>query len=389
MLKKKICIIGGGGHIGFPIGLMLASKNNKVFFYDKNIALCNKINKGVAPYYEENSKIYISKFKKNYVAGYNVDFILKSEVIIICIGTPVNKNSSPKLKEFFRLIYFLKKYINKNQLLIVRSSVYPGTIEKIKGILSKVNKNIAYCPERILQGASLKELPYLPQIISGINKRSIQLARLFFLNITKKIITATVLEAELIKLFSNSWRYINFAVSNEFYMICEKLNVSYKNIRDKMMYAYSRNSNIPKAGFAAGPCLVKDTMQLSNLLSGRFNFGNSALKINENLPQFIFDQLNQKYNLKNKTIGVLGLSFKAEVDDIRDSLSIKFIQILKKKKIKHYISDEYYKHSFGVSKKKLIELSDIIILATPHKKYSNLKINGNKIIIDTWNFLKQ
>jgi UDP-N-acetyl-D-mannosaminuronic acid dehydrogenase len=388
-MKKKICIIGGGGHVGFPIGLMLSSKNNKVFFYDKNIDVCDKINRGLAPYYEENSRIYISKFKNNYIAGYDTNFISQSDVIIVCIGTPVYKNSFPKLKQFLSLIYFLRRYVNKNQLIIIRSSVYPGTIEKIQKILGTQNNNIAYCPERILQGASLKELPYLPQIVSGINNKSIKLAKLFFLNITKKIIITSILEAELIKLFSNSWRYINFAVSNEFYMICEKLGVSYKNIRDKMMYGYKRNANIPKSGFAAGPCLVKDTMQLSNVLAGDFNLGNSALKINENLPKFIFDQLNKKFNLKNKTVGILGLSFKAEVDDIRDSLSIKFIKILKNKKIKYYVSDEYYKHSLGVSKKELIKRSDIIILATPHKKYSGLKIGKNKIIVDTWNFLKQ
>jgi len=388
-MKKKICIIGGGGHVGFPIGLMLSSKNNKVFFYDKNIDVCDKINRGLAPYYEENSRIYISKFKNNYIAGYDTNFISQSDVIIVCIGTPVYKNSFPKLKQFLSLIYFLRRYVNKNQLIIIRSSVYPGTIEKIQKILGTQNNNIAYCPERILQGASLKELPYLPQIVSGINNKSIKLAKLFFLNITKKIIITSILEAELIKLFSNSWRYINFAVSNEFYMICEKLGVSYKNIRDKMMYGYKRNANIPKSGFAAGPCLVKDTMQLSNVLAGDFNLGNSALKINENLPKFIFDQLNKKFNLKNKTVGILGLSFKAEVDDIRDSLSIKFIKILKNKKIKYYVSDEYYKHSLGVSKKELIKRSDIIILATPHKKYSGLKISKNKIIVDTWNFLKQ
>jgi UDP-N-acetyl-D-mannosaminuronic acid dehydrogenase len=388
-MLKKVCIIGGGGHVGFPIGLMLASKNNKVFFFDKNIDVCNKINKGEAPYHEENAKIYISKFKKNYIAGYDISFILQSDVIIVCIGTPVYKNSSPKLKQFLSLVYFLKKHVNKNQLIIIRSSVYPGTIEKIKKILKNENNNIAYCPERILQGASLRELPHLPQIVSGINKHSIKLARLFFLNITKKIIITSILEAELIKLFSNTWRYINFAASNEFYMICEKLNVSYKNIRDKMMDGYKRNDNVPKAGFAAGPCLVKDTMQLSNVLKGNFDLGNSALKINENLPKFIFDQLNKKFNLKNKIIGILGLSFKADVDDIRDSLSIKLIKILKKKKVKHYVSDEYYNHPSGVSKKELINLSDIIILATPHKKYFDLKIATNKIIIDTWDFLRQ
>ena len=154
------------------------------------------------------------------------------------------------------------------------------------------------------------------------------------------------------------------------------------------MYGYDRNSNLPLAGFAAGPCLLKDTMQLSHFVDNKFVLGNASLKINEGLPNYIIGDLEKKYNLKKKKIGILGLSFKSDVDDIRDSLSIKLIKILKRKKYKFFISDEYVNDKRIISAKKLIKSSDIIIVAVPHKNYRNMIIPKNKIKIDTWNITK-
>ena len=200
---NNICIIGGGGHVGFPLGLMLASYGKKVYLYEKNKILCNKINSKLSTHYEINSNQFIKKYFKNYQAGYNDDFIRKSKVIVICVGTPVSKNSKPQLLEFYKLIYKLKKIIRSDQLIIIRSSVFPGTIEKVASILKNVNSNISYCPERILQGSALVELKNLPQIVSGVNKKSVDLSIKFFKIFNKKIIISSILEAELIKLFSS------------------------------------------------------------------------------------------------------------------------------------------------------------------------------------------
>ena len=124
------------------------------------------------------------------------------------------------------------------------------------------------------------ELPKLTQIVSGINEKSIKLAKVFFeKNITKKIIVTGTFEAELIKLFSNALRYVNFAISNEFYTICKTFGVSYEKIRKDMVTGYERNNNLFQSWICAGPCLVKDTMQLNSLLNKRFDLGKSALKL--------------------------------------------------------------------------------------------------------------
>ena len=221
-------------------------------------------------------------------------------------------------------------------------------------------------------------------MVSGKNKKSINESSLLFKKICKKIIKVEIIEAELVKLFSNAYRYIHFSISNQFFMICKNLGLDFSKIRKIMRDGYKRNAHIPMSGFAAGPCLLKDTMQLSSFCDHQFSLGHTAMSINEGLPKFLINELSRKYNLKKKTIGILGLTFKAETDDIRDSLSIKLLKYLKSKNIKTLQSDEYYKNRNNIDKNTLIKKSDIIILSTPHQAYKKLKINKNKILVDIW-----
>ena len=170
-------------------------------------------------------------------------------------------------------------------------------------------------------------------------------------------------------------------------MICENQNLDFFKIRNIMRDEYKRNANIPMAGFTAGPCLLKDTMQLSSFYNHKFSLGLTAMSVNEGLPKFLIKELNKKYNLKKKTVGVLGLTFKSETDDIRDSLAIKLLKLLKSRKIKTLQSDEFYKNKDNIDKRDLIKKSDIIILSTPHQAYKKLKIGKNKILIDVWGLI--
>ncbi len=384
--NKNLSIIGGAGHVGFPLGLVLASKGYKVNLIDKNLKNLKKILKGKPPFLEEGANKLLKNVnkKKNIIINSELKTITDSKFIIVCIGTPINKSLKPKLKEFLNFFKSLKKFVKKEQIVIIRSSIYPGTFSKISKILKKKNSNIFYCPERIVQGKSIKELPRLPQIISGSKNKNFILVSQLFKKISSKIIYTGVTEAELIKLFSNANRYINFAIANQFYLICKDNNVNYSTVRKIMRDGYERNTNLAKAGFTAGPCLLKDTMQLSSFYKKQFNIGYEAMKINEGIPKYILKEVLKIKNIKNKVIGVLGMSFKAETDDIRDSLSIVLVNILKKKKLNVLTSDEYYKNKKNVKKDFLIKKSDVIIIGAPHKKYLNLKIPKNKILIDIW-----
>ncbi len=389
--RNFICIIGGTGHVGAPLGLALSSKGYHVTLVDKNQKNIRKINNGVMPFVEDGCAKLLKKmvYKKKIFATSKLSEVKKSKYIIVCIGTPINKKFRPNLKSFLSFFYDLKKYLNKEHIIIIRSSIYPGVCNKVFNIVKSRCKNISYCPERIAQGKSLTELPKLSQIVSGENRKAIFESEKIFKKISKKIIHTKIVEAELIKLFSNAYRYINFSISNQFYLISKSQGLDFFKIRNIMRDNYSRNIDIPSAGFTAGPCLLKDTMQLSSFNNHKFPLFRSAMSINESLPQFIINKLNEKYNLKKKTVGILGLSFKAENDDIRDSLSIKLLKKLKSKKIKTLQSDEYYKNEENIDKNTLIRKSDIIIIGTPHKAYKNLKIKKKKVLVDIWGLIKK
>jgi UDP-N-acetyl-D-mannosaminuronic acid dehydrogenase len=392
MVKKNyICIFGGTGHVGAPLGLALSSKGYNVALIDKNIKYIKKINQGIMPFVEEGCAKLLRKMikKKKIFATNKLDIIKKCKYITVCLGTPVDSKFNPNLKNFISFFYNLRKHLNKNHIVIIRSSIYPGICNKVFNVIKNHCKNLSYCPERIAQGKSLVELPQISQIVSGRSVKARLESGKIFRKVCKKIIYTKIIEAELIKLFSNAYRYINFSISNQFYMMCQNQGLDFYKIRNIMKDNYKRNTNIPMAGFAAGPCLLKDTMQLSSFYKHKFSLFDSVMSINEGLPRFVFKKLKEKYNLKKKTVGILGLSFKAENDDIRDSLSIKLLKYLKSKKIRTLQSDEYYKDKNNLDKNTLVKKSDIIIIATPHKAYKKLRISKNKILVDIWGHIEK
>lgn len=389
-MKKNILIIGGAGHIGLPLGLLFANKGQNVILYDKNKKTINKINSLKMPFMEKDGNKLLLKNKKKIFATNKKLYLKKAEIIIICIGTPIKKNKKPDLVLFLKLFREIKSFLDPKQLIIIRSSIFPGTCQKIANFLGKNFNNISYCPERVVQGKSVTELPKLPQIISGISSKSINESKKLFKLICKKTIITSILEAELIKLFSNAWRYINFSISNEFYMICENLGIKFDQIRKNMIDGYERNKSIPTAGFAAGPCLYKDTAQLTSYLKKTFSLGKISTKINQRLPYFIYNKLLNKFKkeLKKKTIGILGITFKADIDDTRDSLAIELYYLLKAKKLNVIFSDHYESSlKNNLNKNKLISKSDIIIIGAPHSVYKKIKIPKNKHLVDIWGFL--
>ena len=385
-----VLIVGGAGHIGLPLGLLFAAKNKKVVLLDNDIKNIKKINNLEMPFMENGGVQLLKKNKNNIFATNNTSLIKFAKIVIICIGTPV-KNSKPDLINFFKMFRDIKSELNPKNLLVIRSSIYPGTVKKISNILGKDFKNISYCPERVVQGKSISELPKLPQIISGVSEKSINDSKKLFELICKKIIITSILEAELIKLFSNAWRYINFSISNQFFMICDKFEIDFKSLRKNMIDGYDRNKGIPYAGFAAGPCLYKDTAQLNSFLNNSFSLGKAATKVNQGLTNFIYKKIKNtfKEKLKKKKIGILGVAFKPDIDDIRDSLSIDLYKFLKRKNLKVKISDDFVKMDEIIDKKRLIKESDIIILGVPHSSYKKLKIPKNKYLIDTWGFFEK
>jgi UDP-N-acetyl-D-mannosaminuronic acid dehydrogenase len=389
-MPYDVCIIGGCGHVGLPLGIALADKGKNVCIHDINAAAVEMLKSGKMPFAEEGAEPLLQKNLDNGHITVTVDpkCIKESQVVVFIIGTPVDEHLNPKFGLIKELIDQYFDFFRDNQVLILRSTVYPGISEKIKIWFEERGKNIhvAFCPERILEGKAMTELNSLPQIISSFSQEGLSAAKELFGVLTHDLVEISPMEAELSKLFCNVWRYIKFAVANQFYMIANNYGLDYYNIYHAVTHNYDRAKDLPRPGLAAGPCLFKDAMQLGAFNSGDFYLGHTAMLINEGLPNYIVKKLKEKHDLSKMTVGVLGMAFKAESDDIRESLSYKLKKILQVQAHCTLCTDPYVDDDRLLPLEEVIEKSDVIIIATPHMLYRNLKLDG-KIVADVWNVL--
>jgi UDP-N-acetyl-D-mannosaminuronic acid dehydrogenase len=193
--------------------------------------------------------------------------------------------------------------------------------------------------------------------------------------LTDKIVYVEPEEAELAKLFTNSWRYLKFAAANQFYMIANSHGLDYERIRVALVEDYPRAADLPRAGFAAGPCLLNDTMQLAAFNDNNYHLGHSAMLINEGLPLYIVRELEGRYDLSELTVGILGMAFKAGSDDIRSSLSYKLKRILSFRARRVLCTDPYVTTDPElVPLDKVLAESDAIVVGAPHDEYRGLTV---------------
>ena len=387
--QYDICIIGGCGHVGLPLSIMLASKGKKVCIYDINEESMNLISKGIMPFKEEGAEEVLKSALKsgNLILSKDPQVISNSENVIIVIGTPVDEFLNPRLSEIKKFFDYYIDYFTEGQLIILRSTIYPGTTEHINKWVNDADKNLdlAFCPERIAEGFAIIELEKLPQIVSSFTDNGIKRAKELFSSLTADIIELEPKEAELAKLFTNVWRYLKFAAANNFFMIANDQGLDYYKIHKAITHNYPRAKDLPSSGFAAGPCLFKDTMQLAAFHENNFYLGHSAMLINEGLPNYLVQSLKAKVDLSDKTVGILGMAFKGGSDDKRSSLSYKLKKILEFECKDVLCTDPFIKETYFLKVDEVISESDVLILATPHEEYKNLNFK-NKTIIDIWNF---
>ena len=381
---NKVCIIGGCGHVGIPLGLAFASKGKNVTLVDVNPRAVEAISAGRLPFKEEGADALLkAHVGKNLHATSDVSVVKKQDVVVFVTGTPVDEHLNPKIHDVVKVLDAYLPLLNKRQLVILRSTIFPGVTriveEKLKAKLGAAN--LAFCPERIVQGKGIEEIFNLPQLVSGVNKKAENAAAALFASIAPKIIRIKPEEAELAKLMTNAWRYLEFAIANQFYMMVEKQGLDFYRILEAMKDDYPRATHFARAGLAAGPCLFKDTMQLSAFHSNEFFLGHSAMLVNEGLPNFLVSQLEEKMDsLKGKKIGIMGLAFKADNDDIRESLSFKVKKLLEMKMAEVLVTDEFVPGTMPL--KKFLKEADGVILGVPHSAYRKLKVK--KPFVDCW-----
>lgn len=385
-----VCVVGGLGHIGLPLGISFAKAGKKVILYDINKDSIDTVSKGKMPFSEAGAEKPLQEtINKTLFISSDRDVISQSHFVILTIGTPIDEHLNPQFTLFKKFFDEIISLLNDQQHIIIRSTVYPGTTEKITELLRQNGRKtrVSFCPERIAEGKAIEEVGSLPQIIAAFDEDTIREASELFSNLTTQTIPLKPIEAELAKLYTNVWRYLQFAISNQFYQIAVQNNLDFYKIFDAVTNNYPRTKGFAKAGFAAGPCLFKDTMQLAAFANNSFFLGHAAMLINEGLPNFIVQKLKEKHNLRTKVVGILGMAFKGDSDDSRESLSYKLKKVLTIEAAQVFCSDPRVKDDTLVPAEALIKKSDIIIIGATHSEYKKLKLDfTSKTVVDMWNF---
>jgi UDP-N-acetyl-D-mannosaminuronic acid dehydrogenase len=386
---SKVAIVGGAGHVGLPLALLLAQQGLQTTVVDINEQTLQQILSGKMPFFERGADELLPQMLASgrFHVTSQTDVLAEQDVVIVTIGTPVDEYLDPDIRTFDRVIQSTLEPMRDGQLLMIRSTVFPGVTDRLARSVGRSGKQIdvAYCPERIAQGFALQELVKLPQIVSGCSPAAMARAGDFFRRLHAEIIELPPVEAELAKLFSNSYRYINFAIANQFYMLAERYGADFGRVREAVTRNYPRMQGFAGAGFVGGPCLLKDTMQLASFNHNVLTLGQHAMMVNEGLPRFLVDQLKMQHDLTELQVGVLGMAFKGNCDDPRSSLSYKLRKILTLECRKVWCTDPWIEHPEFVSLPECLERSDILILGACHDEYRDIRTA--KPVVDVFGFL--
>lgn len=389
--EYDVCIVGGCGRVGLPLALCFNKVGKRVSIFDINEKSVQQVKSGKMPFHEREADEMLAKAVSDGLLDVTTspEVISRSKNVIIILGTPVDSHLNPSFGGIIRMMKEYMPHFRSGQLVVLRSTVYPGTSEKVAGLIKDEGPGgieVAFCPERIAEGYSMKETFELPQIISAFSETGLRQARELFSAFTDDVIELTPLEAELAKLFTNVWRYIKFSISNQFYSIANDSGLDYYRIHRAMTHNYPRAKDMPKAGLAAGPCLFKDTMQLAAYSNNSFFLGHAAMLVNEGQPAYIVTCLKKKYNLKEKKVGILGMAFKGDSDDPRESLAYKLRKLLEIECRQVLVSDPFVADERIIPADELIDKSDIVIIGAPHSAYREIDCKG-KHVVDIWNIL--
>ena len=390
--SRDVVIVGGCGRVGLPLGIAFADAGLAVALYDHDESAVDQVRAAKMPFRERGADEPLERLvgSGRLLPTTDAEVVSEAEHVIVVVGTPVDEHLNPDPKFVLRAIEGLLSHLRDGQHLVLRSTVYPGVTAMVEGLLGRAGLalDVSFCPERIAEGRAMEELRSLPQIVSGRTPRATERADDLFRTLTATIVHLDVEEAELAKLFTNTWRYIKFAAANQLYMIANDFGLDFERIRTALMEDYPRAADMPGPGLAAGPCLLKDTMQLAAFNNNNFTLGHASMMINEGLPLYIVARLEQRYELPSMTVGILGMAFKAESDDIRSSLSYKLKRLLRFKAAHVLCTDPYVTNDPELCPlSEVLAEADLVVIGAPHQEYAKLDLQAP--VIDIWNLFGQ
>jgi UDP-N-acetyl-D-mannosaminuronic acid dehydrogenase len=390
----KVAVVGVG-RVGLPLALYLADRGMTVHGIDVDEKRISTLRAKGMPFIEAGADVLLQKYAgTRFHPTVEISAISLAEAVILTLGTPVDEHLNPDFGAIERLVAEIRPHLRAGQLLILRSTVTPGTTEYVRRKLQNsgltVGKDIflAFCPERIAEGKSIEELPEIPQIVGALDDASRAKACAFFAGIVSTVVGTDARSAEIAKLFCNVYRYIDFAIGNEFMMIADMFDRDIYEIIDLCNRGYKR-AGLKRPGFTGGPCLYKDGFFLvertpyPDLLT-------TAWKINESVPAYLIEGLVKRMGtLENKVVAVLGLSFKKEIDDTRNSLAYKAIKTLGRRGAAVLKHDPFVMPGDLTA---MLAKADAVLVCTDHEAYRQLGWKGlqqqtrpGTHVADVWN----
>ncbi len=385
-----LVVVGGCGHVGLPLALCFASVGCRVGIYDTDREKVERVRGGEMPFLERGAE----RLLKAALEGGRLEvtaapaILERTDTVVLVIGTPIDEFMNPSTRVFERAVDELAPRLRDGALVVLRSTVYPGTTEFVEARLRGRGgrADVVFCPERVAEGHALEEIRNLPQIIGASSDGAFERASTLFEKLDVEILRTTPKEAELAKVLTNTWRYMKFAIANQFFQIAHRADVDYGRVLNAIRYHYPRAADLPAPGFAAGPCLLKDTMQLAAFTPDHFPMGHAAMLINEGLPGYVIDTLNTRKPLAGRTVGILGMAFKGESDDPRTSLSYKLKKLAAFKGARVLCTDPYVPDPDLRPLPEVLNESDVLIIAAPHQAYTKLDLNSHEVV-DIWGWL--
>src|SRR5580658_4787862 len=388
--ERDVVVIGGGGHVGLPLAIAFADRGARVAIYDVSEEAVERVNAAKLPFDEPGALPLLERAVAagRLTASTDPAVVGTAEHVVVVIGTPVDEHLNPNQTAITKALGRCSGYLRDGQLLVLRSTVFPGVTALVEKMVAGLGLQIevAFCPERIAEGKAMTELFELPQIVSARTPAGTERASALFGRLTSKLVVLSPEEAELAKLYTNVWRYIKFATANQLYMMANEQGLDFDRIRRGLAEDYPRAADMPAAGFAAGPCLFKDTMQLAAFNHNNFPLGHAAMAVNEGLPLYVVHRLEGRFDLASMTVGILGMAFKAGSDDIRSSLSYKLKRILAFKADAVLCTDPYVTVDPDLLPlDEVLARSDLLVVGAPHPEYRGLRTE--KPVADIWDVL--
>ena len=381
--KFKVSVVGGAGHIGLPLSLFISSFGHDVTIIDTNQKVLEGLKGGSLPFYEDGLDKYLKKAQKNNIKlSNNNQDLSKSDFVIITLGS---SSEAKDIDLFKKVMDDVIKNIKQESNIILRSTIDIDSIEEIRSNPEFIEKNInlAYCPERIAEGMSLIELPQIPQIIGISDENNFLIFQNFFNTLNIESIKTTYQNAVFIKLFTNTYRYSEFSIVNEFFNIAQKNSIDFDEIIKIAKKEYPRLKNMPSKGFVGGPCLIKDSKTFYENYA-KDNILLSAIQnINTDFFKSILDTCNKLF--EEKIVIQLGITFKPNSDDLRSSLSYEFNNYLRENGFKVYVVDKYVnQEDTDIEIFKYEDVKDKtknLLISTYHDYFKNLDLNNKKVVV--------